>query len=567
MKKPSYTKSLIALLYFFSPYYLFAQPGNDNCASATLITSDASCVTGTSSFTGQTLFGATVEGAGIATSCGGATTSRDVWYKFIAQNQFPVITVSNLGTSWGTSLRIQLLSGSCGSFTEVGCANNAPLTPPAPLTIGNTYYVRVLKNNTTAAGGTSAAWAFDICITSSSSLAVSSTMNEVFQVKELTTGPGGASGTRFYDPWEVTYGPDDSLWVTEAKNYKVYKVSPNGGAKRMILDLSPTSSFTPASYKLSFPSGFPTLVGGGYTALTNKAPQGGLAGLAIHPKFPDSPYVFISYIWKFVKHLNTANQTVTATPTGTTTTTTTGTPANGGIYYQNALVRFTFNSVSGQLGNPVAVCDTLPGSQDHNSQRIIIAPIGSTYYLFYANGDMGSGQFANSARVENAQNLDSYEGKILRFNLDPDLAQGAYDKWIPDTNPFNATLGKQSAVWAIGFRNNQGFAYAKINGIDHLYGQQHGPFSDDEINEIQGGGNYGHPLVIGYKKDGNFNGAAAGNPPTAWTGAYSGISGGLPIIGNEAHNADSMNQFHTYHDPIFSYYPAPGGSSASGRCH
>ena len=38
--------------------------------------------------------------------------------------------------------------------------------------------------------------------------------------------------------------------------------------------------------------------------------------------------------------------------------------------------------------------------------------------------------------------------------------------------------------------------------------------------------------------------------------------GGLPIIGNETHNADSMNQFHTYHDPIFSYYPAPAGSSA-----
>ena len=103
-------------------------------------------------------------------------------------------------------------------------------------------------------------------------------------------------------------------------------------------------------------------------------------------------------------------------PTNTWTTTT-GTPANGGIYYQNALVRFTFNSTTGQLGSPVAVCDTLPGGQDHNSQRIIIAPIGSTYYLFYANGDMGAGQFANSARPENAQILDSYEGKILRFNL------------------------------------------------------------------------------------------------------------------------------------------------------
>src|SRR5262249_16863358 len=112
-----------------------------------------------------------------------------------------------------------------------------------------------------------------------------------------------------------------------------------------------------------------------------------------------------------------------------------------------------------------------------------------------------------------------------------------------------------------GFRNNQGFAYAKINGADHLYGQQHGPFSDDEINEVDSAGNYGHPLVIGYKKDNNFNGAAAGNPITNWTDG-SGKIGGLPVIGNETHNADSMNQFYTYHDPIFTYYPAPAGSSA-----
>ena len=85
------------------------------------------------------------------------------------------------------------------------------------------------------------------------------------------------------------------------------------------------------------------------------APQGGMAGLALHPKFPDSPYVFVSYIWKFVKKVGnggTANTTLFAADAPTNTwTTTTGTPANGGIYYQNALVRFTFNSVSGQLGN------------------------------------------------------------------------------------------------------------------------------------------------------------------------------------------------------------------------
>ena len=396
--------------------------------------------------------------------------------------------------------------------------------------------------------------------------AVESRMNEVFQVTELTAPSGANGNTRFYDPWEVTYGPDDSLWITEAKNYRVYKMATTGGKPRMILDLSPASTFTPSSFKLSFPATFSAFTSGGYSG--GGAPQGGLAGLAIHPNFSSgSPYVFVSYVWRFIKVVNanstTSANSTTGVPTGNTTTTTTGTPANGGVYYKNALVRFTYDFTSGTLGSPLMVCDTLPGSSDHNSQRIIIAPINGTYYLFYANGDMGAGQFGNAARVENAQNLDSYEGKILRFNLTPDGDAGAYDQWIPNNNPFNTTLGKQSAVWAFGFRNNQGFAYAQINGTDYLYGQMHGPFSDDEINVIHGGGNYGHPLVVGFKRDGNYNNAGAGIPYTNWTGAYAGTVGGLPLIIDENHNADSMNQYHPYYDPIYTYYPAAVGSLAT----
>jgi glucose/arabinose dehydrogenase len=80
---------------------------------------------------------------------------------------------------------------------------------------------------------------------------------------------------------------------------------------------------------------------------------------------------------------------------------------------------------------------------------MIIAPVtaGGTNYLFYAAGDMGSGQFANRMRPQNAQNPDSYEGKILRFNLEP-----VSGSWIPADNPYSTT----SAVYSIGIRNNQG---------------------------------------------------------------------------------------------------------------
>jgi hypothetical protein len=73
-----------------------------------------------------------------------------------------------------------------------------------------------------------------------------------------------------------------------------------------------------------------------------------------------------------------------------------------GLFYRNKLVRFTYNTGTGLLESPAVLCDTLPGSKDHNSQRMIIAPVtpGGTNYLFYASGDMGSGQFENRTRVD-----------------------------------------------------------------------------------------------------------------------------------------------------------------------
>jgi glucose/arabinose dehydrogenase len=110
---------------------------------------------------------------------------------------------------------------------------------------------------------------------------------------------------------------------------------------------------------------------------------------------------------------------------------------------------------------------------------MIIAPVAGINYLFYASGDMGAGQFSNATRPIKSQLTESYEGKILRFNLEADADAGLLDRWIPADNPYNG--GTQSAVWSSGMRNNQGFAYA--NG--KLFGSSHGPFSDDELNILK----------------------------------------------------------------------------------
>jgi glucose/arabinose dehydrogenase len=248
--------------------------------------------------------------------------------------------------------------------------------------------------------------------------------------------------------------------------------------------------------------------------------------LVLHPKFLDavSPknYVYVSYVHTF--------NSMAA--------------SNAGVFFTNRIVRFTYNTSTSKLESPVSLCDTLPGSSDHNSQRMIIAPVGGTNYLFYASGDMGSGQFGNAARPIKSQITASYEGKILRFNLEEDGDAGTLDRWIPGDNPYNGA--KQSAVWCTGMRNNQGFAYS--NGI--LYGSSHGPFSDDEINIIERDKNYGHPLVIGYAADDNYNNSKAGNT--------SGTI--LPLIVDESNNAAAISN---YKDPLFSAYAAPAGNSTT----
>ncbi|HTL08492.1 MAG TPA: PQQ-dependent sugar dehydrogenase [Chitinophagaceae bacterium] len=352
-----------------------------------------------------------------------------------------------------------------------------------------------------------------------------SRMNEIFQRTDLIP-----SGSALTDPWEVAYGPDDSLWITEAKGYKVYKLHPNGGTKRTILDISLKSTWlgnTPSSdsvFNLQF-------------VFSPSNPQGGLAGLAIHPDFNNSTlpkkYVYISYIRSYVS-------------TGS---------GNTGVFYRNSIVRFRYNTVNGRLDNPKVLCDTLSGSSDHNSQRMIIAPVNGVNYLFYAAGDMGAGQFGNAFRTNYAQTTNKYEGKILRFNLEPDAdVVNPLDQWIPNDNPFNTTSpAKQSAVWSTGIRNNQGFASANINGVDYLYGSSHGPFSDDEVNIIKRSGNYGHPLVIGFSGDGNYDAAGAGN-----TAAYG--TGSLPSIVSESANAAGMAN---YNDPIYCFYAAAKGNPAN----
>lgn len=472
-------------------------PANDDCAGAILLSSGVINNSGT-------VWLATAS-SGIPSGCSTGDPDDDVWYRFTPANTNVNISLSAIGSNLSTSgTRLQLFSGTCGSLTSIACGTtNITVVIPS----GVTYYIRVYSAATGSIGGTSSGSAFSITATATVPTTVTAgRMKEVYQQNILSAAQVLA------DPWEITYGPDNYLWITEAKGYKVYRMDPSTGAKTTVLDISQNASgYLTGTEHTNFNVQF--------ASTQNPWPQGGMAGLVLHPNFmhPTTPenYVYVSYV-------RTYN----------------GGSSPTGIFFTNRLVRFTYNTGTNKLESPVSLCDTLPGSNDHNSQRIIIAPVDGTYFLFYASGDMGAGQFSNKDRPMKAQNANSYEGKILRFNLVSDGDAGLA-AWIPNDNPYSST----SAVWCIGIRNNQGFAFDTATGI--LYGTSHGPYTDDEINIIEPSKNYGHPLVIGYAADNNYNNSSAGAPNT---------TSSCPLIVSESGNAAAIGA--SYKDPLFSAYAA-----------
>lgn len=324
------------------------------------------------------------------------------------------------------------------------------------------------------------------------------------------------------DPWSIIYGPDNHLWVTEARGYQVSRINLANGKKQTLLDLSSQRNF-PRYDRMGKASG------------GKPWSQGGLMGMALHPQFlSGKPFVYLAYIYNF-KGASSDDD---------------GCAVNsGGCYFTTRLVRYRYNATQQKLIDPEIVCDSIPGSNDHNGGRLLIAPEGGQNYLFYSVGDLGAGQFDNGGRPNHAQDTHYYEGKILRFNLEADKDAGPYDRWIPNDNPFNNS--RQNAVWSYGHRNAQGLAYSVINGKGYMYSSEHGPYSDDEVNIIEKGKNYGHPLVLGYA-DGNYDGLAASVSnnsalPGHWHTTY-------PLIINEKQNAAKIGKA-LYRDPIKTLYP------------
>jgi aldose sugar dehydrogenase len=216
-------------------------------------------------------------------------------------------------------------------------------------------------------------------------------------------------------PWEILWGPDNFIWMTERYG-RISRVDPANGELHPLITMPEV----------------------------HETAECGLMGLALHPQFPDPPYVYCSY---------------TAKTTDTT--------------YGIHIARFTY--AKDTLVDKQILIDPkrIIGGTIHEGCRLLIDSTDMTMYVTTGDAD----DFYGNPQVDSR-----YNGKVLRMNLDGS---------VPADNPIPG-----NHVWSKGHRNAQGLTF----GPHHLmYETMHGTWEDDEINIIKKDGNYGWPFVDGWE--------------------------------------------------------------------
>ncbi|MFQ5761772.1 MAG: PQQ-dependent sugar dehydrogenase [Candidatus Bathyarchaeia archaeon] len=172
----------------------------------------------------------------------------------------------------------------------------------------------------------------------------------------------------------------------------------------------------------------------------------GLLGLALHPDFENQPHVYIYYTQR---------------------------DENG--HLRNRVARFT---AEGNRGIDFTVLlDDIPAASVHNGGVLAFGPDGN---LYITTGD--------ASRRNLAQDAASLAGKVLRIT-----PRGT----IPEDNPFPG-----SPVFSMGHRNIFGLTFHPSTGKPYI--TENGPATDDEINILESGRNYGWPQTLGTTGDSDF---------------------------------------------------------------
>lgn len=133
-------------------------------------------------------------------------------------------------------------------------------------------------------------------------------------------------------PWELVWGTDNMIWMTE-RGGKVSRVNPSNGSISVLITIPDVKSIG----------------------------EGGLLGMVLHPDFSSNPYVFLAYNYD-----------------------------KSGIYTEK-IVRYTYNGTT--LINPIIILDNIPAANYHNGARLLIS---TDLKLFISTGDATNQQTAQS---------------------------------------------------------------------------------------------------------------------------------------------------------------------------
>ncbi len=130
------------------------------------------------------------------------------------------------------------------------------------------------------------------------------------------------SGLNF--PWEILWGKDDMIWMTE-RGGRVSKINPRDGAT--LFSFAITDVFAQG--------------------------EGGLLGMVQHPNFSSNGQFYVVYNY------------------------------NRSGTYTERVVRYTYNATSNAVSDPLTILDNIPAAGIHNGSRLVI--VGDK--LFITTGD------------------------------------------------------------------------------------------------------------------------------------------------------------------------------------
>ncbi len=159
--------------------------------------------------------------------------------------------------------------------------------------------------------------------------------------------------------------------------------------------------------------------------------------------------------------------------------------------WENHLLRYTV-APDGTWSAPLLLLGGMTAATIHNGCAVEMDSQGRLWVT------MGDANVALSA-----QDPDDLNGKILRINRDGS---------IPVDNPTLPGAVGQTAAYSMGHRNPQGITFQP--GTGRVYAAEHGPSTDDEINLIVAGANYGWPCRTGAADNGPNSGAPECTGPT-----------------------------------------------------